>query len=78
MLVKPSGSVLTTTHKEDTANEFAKYDMSVLPVVSNTGEVVGMITADDVLDIAIESATEDAHLSAGITATDRPYSETSI
>lgn len=77
-LVKPTGSVLTTTPVEETANEFAKYDMSVLPVVSATGEVVGMITADEVLDIAIEEATEDAHLSAGITPTDRPYSETSV
>lgn len=77
-MVKPTGSVLTTTPVEETANEFAKYDMSVLPVVSATGEVVGMITADEVLDIAIEEATEDAHLSAGITPTDRPYSETSV
>lgn len=77
-MIKPSGAVLTTTNKEDAANEFAKYDMSVLPVVSTNGEVVGMITADDVIDIAIESATEDAHLSAGITSYDKRYSDTSI
>lgn len=45
---------------EDAAAEIAQYDTLALPVVDESGRLVGIITHDDVIDIVIEAATEDA------------------
>lgn len=75
-LVKPTGFVTTTTDKEISAQKFAEFDMTALPVINSTKEVVGMITSDDIIDVVIEEATEDFHKSVGIeTKTEFLYSE---
>lgn len=56
----------------------AKYDRIALPVVDSDGILVGIVTVDDVIDVAEEEATEDMHLMAGINALDNTYSETSV
>ncbi len=45
--------------QEDVAHIFEKYDVLVLPVVDEKGVLVGRITADDVIDVIQEEATED-------------------
>ena len=45
--------------QEDVAHIFEKYDVLALPVVDERGELVGRITADDVIDVIQEEATED-------------------
>ena len=75
-LVKPTGFVTTTTDKEESAKKFAEFDMTALPVINSTKEVVGMITSDDIIDVVIDEATEDFHKLAGIkTKTEFLYSE---
>ena len=76
-LFKPTGFVTTTTDKEESAKKFAEFDMTALPVINSTKEVVGMITSDDIIDVVIEEATEDFHKSVGIveTKTEFLYSE---
>jgi len=69
-LIRPTASVTTKTDVEETANKFADHNRSVMPVVNSTGYLVGMITADDVIDIIQEVATEDIEKMAGITHSD--------
>ncbi|UCH85216.1 MAG: magnesium transporter [Candidatus Latescibacterota bacterium] len=45
--------------QEDVASLFGKYDEFTLPVVDDTGKLVGRITADDILDVVEEEASED-------------------
>jgi len=65
-IVKPVSSVYTTTDKEEAAKEFADQDMSVLPVVNTSKELIGMITSEEVIDIIQDEATEDIAKMAGI------------
>src|SRR5690606_30351507 len=42
--------------------EFRKHDRSALPVTDSQGVLVGIVTVDDVLDVAEEEATEDIQM----------------
>jgi magnesium transporter len=45
--------------KETAVDHFRKYEQTFAPVVNESGVVIGIVTADDVLDVAEEEATED-------------------
>lgn len=64
--------------QENAVRALSKYDRVALPVVDSDGILVGIITADDMFDIAEEETTEDMQLMAGMTALDDDYSQTSI
>ncbi|CAN5762505.1 magnesium transporter [soil metagenome] len=57
----------------DAVNVFRKYDRSALPVTDTNGVVVGIVTIDDMLDVAEEEATEDIHRFGGMEALEEPY-----
>jgi magnesium transporter len=59
--------------QEDAIELFKKYDAVALPVVNNQGVLVGIITHDDVLDVAEEEDTEDMHRLAGLEPIDTSY-----
>ena len=50
-------SVRTTEDQETVANMFAKYDLTVLPVVDGEQRLVGIVTVDDALDVLQEETT---------------------
>lgn len=52
-------SVNVHTDQEEVARVVAKYDFLAIPVVGDDGELLGIITVDDVLDVIEEEATED-------------------
>ena len=58
--------------------EFRKHDRSALPVTDSQGVLVGIVTVDDVLDVAEEEATEDIQMLGGVSALDEPYLKTSL
>lgn len=64
--------------REDAVKSLTKYDRVALPVIDNNGILVGLVTADDIFDVAEEEATEDMQLMAGMKALDSYYSESSI
>jgi magnesium transporter len=65
---------LKVTDLEEAAVEaFRKYDRTVLPVVDSAGKLIGIVTVDDVLDVAEEAATEDMQKMGGSEALDEPY-----
>lgn len=53
-----------------------RYDLSVLPVVDSRGTLVGIVTFDDVIDVAEEEATEDFHKSAAVSPLREGYLQT--
>ncbi|MGE5807046.1 MAG: magnesium transporter, partial [Ignavibacteria bacterium] len=63
-----------TDDQEQAVEIFKRYDRTVLPVVDASGALIGIVTIDDVLDIAEEEATEDIHKLAAVAALEEPYS----
>src|SRR5438309_8931947 len=59
--------------QEDALNVFRKYDRTALPVVDSAGVLVGIVTIDDMLDVAEQEATEDIQKFGGVEALDEPY-----
>src|SRR5881398_3944264 len=59
--------------QQDALNVFRKYDRTALPVVDSTGVLVGIVTIDDMLDVAEAEATEDIQKFGGMEALDEPY-----
>ncbi|HRD54963.1 MAG TPA: magnesium transporter, partial [Parachlamydiaceae bacterium] len=55
---------------------FQKYGRSALPVINNQGILLGIVTADDVLNLIREEDTEDMQKLAGLEALDMPYMQT--
>src|SRR5436309_7863872 len=64
--------------QEDALNLFRKYDRVALPVVDSNGVLVGIVTSDDMLDVAEEEATEDIQKIGGMEALDEPYMRISL
>ena len=62
-----------TDTQEDALNVFRKYDRSALPVLDSGGVLVGLVTIDDMLDVAQEEATEDMEKFGGMEAMDEAY-----
>ncbi len=62
-----------TDPEEEAVNVFRKYDRTALPVVDSSGVLVGLVTIDDMLDVAEEEATEDIQKLGGMEALDEPY-----
>lgn len=70
---------LKANDDQETAVEiFKKYDRTALPVTDSGGMLVGIVTVDDVLDIAEEEATEDIHKLGAVGVLEDSYSDTTI
>ena len=52
---------------------FKKYDRTTLPVIDFEGKLLGLVTIDDILDIAEAEATEDIQKIGGLEALNEPY-----
>jgi magnesium transporter len=59
--------------QQDALNVFRKYDRTALPVVDSNGILVGIVTIDDMLDVAEAEATEDIQKFGGMEALEEPY-----
>ena len=62
--------------KETAVHTFKEYDRSVLPVVNNENVLIGVLTVDDVMDLAEREDTEDIQKFGGLEALDYPYVNT--
>lgn len=71
-------SVSAYEDQEEAVRIMRKYDRIVLPVVDSVGVLLGIITSDDVLDIAEEEATEDFHRQAAVAPLKKSYWEAGI
>ncbi len=66
-------SITATGSREEMVQAFEKYDRVALPVTDQQGNMLGIITVDDVLDAAEAVATEDIQKMGGTEALDAPY-----
>jgi magnesium transporter len=55
---------------------FQRFGRSALPVVNNNGVLLGLVTADDILNLITDEDTEDMQKVGGLEALDGPYMET--
>ena len=62
-----------TDSQQDALNVFRRYDRAALPVVDSRDTLVGIVTSDDMLDVAEQEATEDIQKLGGSEALDAPY-----
>ena len=69
-------AITTTTTKEDAVQYFEKYDRTALPIVTEAGVLVGIVTIDDILDQIESQNTEDIQKFGGVDALDEPYIQT--
>jgi magnesium transporter len=58
--------VTTDTDQEDAARLMVRYDLAALPVVTEKGFLVGVITYDDLMDVLEAEATEDIYRLANV------------
>lgn len=66
IMVEPEVSVTPLIDQEEVAEIFEKYDIFALPVIDEAGKLIGRITADDVIDVITEEASEDMYHLAGV------------
>jgi magnesium transporter len=59
--------------REFSVEAFRKYGAVALPVVDGVGTLVGIVTVDDVMDVAEEETTEDIQKMAGMAALEYSY-----
>jgi magnesium transporter len=71
-------SLRATDDQETAVAAFKKYDVTILPVVDSQDVIVGVVTVDDILDVAEREATEDIQKLGGLQALDAPYLKTGI
>src|SRR5262245_6595943 len=74
----PTVALRATTDREEVLRTFEKYDRIALPVTDRDGHMLGIITVDDILDVAAKEATEDIQKIGGSEALDAPYLDVSF
>jgi magnesium transporter len=59
--------------QQEAVELFRRYDRTALPVVNANGILVGIVTVDDVFDVAEEGATREIQKFGGLEALEDPY-----
>lgn len=67
-----------TDDREKAINAFRKYDRTALPVIDNKGVLLGIVTFDDIMEVAVEEDTEDIQKIGGVAALKEPYMDISF
>jgi len=66
-------SVPVTADQEDCARILSRYGFLALPVVDEAGRLAGVITADDLMSVVEDEATEDMYRMVGISGEERVF-----
>lgn len=59
--------------RDDVARLISRYDLLAVPVVNDLGQVIGIVTVDDVIDSIVQRQTEQVQRFGGVEALDAPY-----
>ena len=71
-------AVGTLDDQESVAETVRKYDLLAVPVIDKEGRPVGIITADDILDVLQDEATEDIEMMSALTPSEDTYMKTGV
>lgn len=71
-------SLSASEDREKAVELIQRYDLDALPVVDSEGVLLGIVTVDDVLDVAQEEATEDILKGAAVAPLRASYSESGV
>lgn len=66
-------SLTAADDREEAVRMMGRYDRTALPVVDSRGVLVGIVTFDDIADVAEEEFTEDLQKLGGLRALGEPY-----
>ncbi|MEO6569422.1 MAG: magnesium transporter, partial [Opitutaceae bacterium] len=66
-------TLFPTDDREKALAAFKRFDRVALPVTDENKKLIGIVTVDDMLDVAEEEATEDIQKLGGSEALDEPY-----
>jgi len=66
-------SVNVGDDQEEVARKVAHFDLLAIPVVDQARHMLGIITHDDVIDVVVEEATEDAYKMGGMMPMEESY-----
>jgi magnesium transporter len=64
--------------QEEAVDLLQRYDRVALPVMDSRGVLLGIVTHDDVADVAQQEATEDMQRLGGVQALEEPFMDASI
>lgn len=64
-------AVTTSTDQEEVAQTLQRYNLLAVPVVDDEGRLEGVTTADDLIDVVQEEATEDMYRLVGLDEEER-------
>jgi len=71
-------SITTTEKIEDSFKAFQKYDREALPIITENGTLVGIVTFDDILSKIEQRDTEDIQKFGGVEGLDLSYTNTKL
>lgn len=71
-------SLKATDDQEKAVEKIRTSDLTALPVTDTEGVLIGIVTIDDLLDVAEREATEDIQKFGGLQALDEPYMTISL
>lgn len=72
---RPPVTVAPNVDREEVARLISKYNLLAVPVVDTAGQILGIVTVDDVIDAIVREQTEDVQKFGGMEALDIPYTE---
>jgi magnesium transporter len=78
IMTTPAVSLPAFADREEASRTMDKYSLFVLPVVDSDGILVGLVTGDDVFELAAEEATEDFHKGAAVNPLKVGFGDASI
>jgi magnesium transporter len=71
-------TVSVSDDREKVAQEITHYDLLAIPVIDADKRLVGIVTYDDVIDVVVSEATEDAHRMGAVLPVEENYLEASF
>jgi magnesium transporter len=66
-------AVTAGTDQEEVARTLQRYNLLAIPVVDDDGRLLGVTTADDLIDVLEEEATEDMYRMVGLDEDERVF-----
>ena len=71
-------TVLPEADQEQAARLLSRYDLLSVPVATEDGRMLGVVTVDDIIDVLVEEQTEDVQKLGAVEPFEYPYFQTSF